>query len=216
MIERQGDLRTRITRWIKEKRGDGNPLYTFVEQPDSVIVRETNENGEAHIEISYPEGAYCIAWYLEKTGYFQFSNSDRAADGVLFVCHPNDQVDVHIIECKKTLGNSTWLKAISQLQESLTKVLAIAGVIGIEINKVCLGAAFRENHLDSANYAEPRVGAEPLADGTTESEATARARTLFEWRTGQVKLRGFAKPFPLAKIQLDPSTGRGSYSLPNP
>lgn len=216
MIERSGDLRARIVRWIKEKRGDGKPLYEFVSPPNFVVVREMNEGGEAHIEISYPDGAHCITWYLEKTGYFQFLEGDKAADGIFFVCHADARIEVHIIECKKTMTNSSWAQAKKQIQESLTKVLAIAGVLGIDIDNVCLGAAFRENRLDSDEYPEPRTGAGPL-DGARHSDDTiARARDLAEWRTGHVKFRGFAKPFPLAKIQLDAETGRGNYALPNP
>lgn len=216
MIERSGDLPTRISRWIKEKRGDGGSLYELISPPNRVVVREMNERGEAHIEISYPDSSHCIAWYLEKTGYFQFLEGDKAADGVFFVCHTDSRIDVHIIECKRTITNSTWAQAKKQLQESLTKVLAIAGVLGIEIDNVCLGAAFRDNRLDSAQYPEPRTGVDLLGEATLDSEMTARAGELKEWRTGQVKLRGFAKPFPLVKIQLDTSTGRGTYALPNP
>lgn len=213
MIEHLGDLHARIARWIKEKRGDGKPLYEFVSAPDPVVVCETNENGQAHIEVSYPDGAHCVVWHLEKTGYFQFLEGDKAADGIFFVCSSDSRVAVHIIECKKTMTQSNWEQVIKQLQESLSKILAIAGVLGIKIDHVYLGAAFRENRLD----ADPRWGVVPLDarnDGTPET--IGRARELADWKTARVHLRGFAKPFPLAKIQLDKETGRGSYALPNP
>ncbi|HRI71273.1 MAG TPA: hypothetical protein PK156_43870 [Polyangium sp.] len=194
-------------------------MYEFVVPPHSLIVSERNEAGKAHLEVAYPDGAHCIVWFLEKTGYFQFLQGDKDADGIFFVCHSDDRVDAYIIECKKTMTNSSWEQAKKQLQESLTKVLAIAGVLGIEINRVCLGAAFRESRLDSTTDPEPRVAVGVLdmdpAD-TSNTQINARARELAEWRTGEVKLRGFAKPFPLTKIQLDPQTGHGSYALPNP
>jgi hypothetical protein len=201
---------------MKERRRDDKPLYEFVTSPNLVIVRELDKAGEAHIDIAYPDGAHCIVWCLEKSGFFHFLQGDKDADGIFFVCHANHRVDAYIIECKKKITNSSWAQAKKQLQDSLAKVLAIAGVLGIEIDNVCLGAAFRVNCLDSEEYPEPRTGGELLDADAGRSETTARAHELAEWRTGQVRLRGFAKPFSLAKIQLDPDTGRGNYAPPNP
>ncbi|MBK9265086.1 MAG: hypothetical protein IPM54_35565 [Polyangiaceae bacterium] len=85
MIDRLGDLKTRIQRWIKEKRSDGKPLFEFVDPPNSVVVRETKEAGEAHVEYQLPEETHCISWHLESTGYFLFLKGEKSADGA-FLC----------------------------------------------------------------------------------------------------------------------------------
>ncbi len=218
MIERLGDLKTRIERWIKEKRKDDKPFYDLVNAPNQVIVRETNEAGEAHVECIIPEGSHCFVWHLESTGYFGFLKEGKTADGAFFICHEDGRIDAYIVECKKTMGASEWEKAKNQLQASLSQILALAGFLGIELAEVYLGAAFRVNRLDPEQSADLRFGPRLLEGDTSEAsrKVQGRAQEMLEWSTSQVHLRGFAKPFSLAKIQLDPETGRGCYAPPNP
>ncbi len=169
VMERSEPFERRLGAWIRAQRSDRSPLYEHVPAPGSVRIVEREAAGEADVECPVPEGCAWVHWRLD--GLFSFLKEDKNADGALLLCHPDGRYEAHVIECKRTVDQAKWHEIARQFRWTLGKLLAIAGVLGIQLDRVTLGTA---------------------------------------WMTDQVRLPGFAHPFPHVKIPLDAS-GRGTY-----
>ena len=119
----EGDIAERLADLVKAE------LYREVIAPEKAVVVEREDAGEAHVELTLPEGCTCIAWKLG-TGRFNFLQVDKNTDGAFFLYHVNGRVEAHIVECKKSVDRSHWGKAVEQMRWTLTKLLALAGALG--------------------------------------------------------------------------------------
>jgi hypothetical protein len=219
-MERSGDLSQRLAAWIcRPRKGtDEEPLYKEVRAPGTVLVVEREKAGEAEVECQVPDGCTCIDWKLGRTGLFGFLQEDKNADGALLLCRPDGSFEARIIECKRTVDQRKWSDILAQLRWSLSKLLAIAGVLDIEIRAATLGTAYRNDKLSEEESPNPTLG-KPLLDGGAmlgpeETEITAARLQQLAWMSDEVRLPGFARPFRHVKIRLDEATGRATHRLP--
>jgi hypothetical protein len=213
-MDRTHDLDQRLASWIRTLPGQG-PLYEVIADPGSARIVELERRGEAEVTCPAPGGCRWIHWKLQgATGFFQFLREDKNADGALLLCRQDGGYEAHVIECKRTVDQTKWHEIGKQFLWTLGKLLALAGVLGITLDRVTLGTAFRRDQLSEEESPNPAQG-RPVLDGPAaqdDDERTvteARQRQL-AWMNDEVRLPGFARSFRHVKIPLDPQ-GRGTY-----
>ena len=221
MLERQGSLRERLSFWIKEEKNkDGKRprrIYEVEEGPCTRLVEETNVAGEATVSCQVAANHTCVEFKLHKQdGIFEFLLECYNADGAFFIAHPGGDVSIWIVECKKTVHFGSWKHALDQFQWTAARLLAVAGVIGVEVREIALKTAFREDKLSPEGSPNPALGKLPLggnaAELPEEERRSSKGRLLLAWMSENVPLRGFAGRFAHTKVQLD-SAGIGSCTL---
>lgn len=218
MISASGTLRERVERLIKArakpKGGPERAVCTWVAAPGPVIVRETEQTGEAMVVLTVPEGCECIDLFLT-TGLFGILRQDKNADGAVLVILPDGAIEAHVIECKRTVFQDDWEEACKQMTWTLTKLQALAGALGERISGAVCYTAYREDRLsedESPNPAYPeRIIGIPESDA--EADLSWGRRKQLEWMRGRVRLRGFDEAFVHHRIPLDRATGRGAAAL---
>lgn len=215
-MDRSGDVTQRLAIWIRSKK-DGKPLslYRLAKSPDRVVVVEPSSSGKAEVTCPIPDGCECIEWQINENDLFMFLQETNNADGALLLRRPNGDFEAHIIECKKTVDQTKWPEILVQIQWTLGRLLAIAGVIDIKIQTAILGTAYRYDRLSEEESPNPTSGkpaldAPALRDLDEEQLNNARLKQL-AWMNDEVHLPGFQHPFRHVKIKLDEQTGSGSY-----
>ncbi|WP_437734147.1 hypothetical protein [Sorangium sp. So ce1335] len=220
MARHAGSLEQRLAAIIAPELGDGGPFYEVLRPPSQATVKETKKDGYAEVACTIPEGHICIQWRLDETGRFLFLRGDKNADGALLLIGPDDWVEAHIIECKRKVTQGKWEDILQQMRWTLYKLLALAGVLGLSIDEVHLGTAYRVDELSEESSPNPALG-KPTLGGTSQQTpgedllSESRLRQL-AWENDEVHLPGFQGAFRHVKVQLDETSGRGVYPTRTP
>ncbi|UQA56476.1 hypothetical protein [Polyangium aurulentum] len=209
-MKRADDLASRIETIFAKLPGETLPRFQFVTGPGEVIVHETEKKGYARIACRFGEGVRAIQWSIT-AGDLRPIGSEKNADGAVLLVRPDGALEAHVMECKQTIDSSTWKKALSQLEWTVIKLLAIAGALHERVERVVLYTAFRSNALAPDESADASLFELPL--GVEDSLASKRE---FPMRTSadetEVDLPGWASPFLLVKVRKD-EHGHASVDL---
>jgi hypothetical protein len=114
--------------------------------------------------------------------------------------------EAHILECKVTINQDAWSKAMRQMRWSLMRLRALAGVLGVRFQHVVLYTAFRKDEMlkDPVLLKMP-VGdwQPPTAEQAEAVDALKRQRDWPQEDTGEIRLEGFDERFLHRKVKLD-------------
>ncbi|WP_437622627.1 hypothetical protein [Sorangium sp. So ce1151] len=220
MARHSGSLEQRLAAIIAPALGDGGPFYEVLRPPSQPTVKETKKEGHAEVACIIPEGHLCIQWRFEETGRFLFLLGDKNADGAFLVIGPDGRIEAHIIECKRKVTQGKWEDILQQMRWTLYKLLALAGVLGLSIDEVHLGTAYRFDELSEESSPNPTLG-KPTLGGTSPQtpgadELSASRLRQLAWENDEVHLPGFDGAFRHVKVQLDETSGHGVYPTPAP
>lgn len=200
-----GDLKQRLENNIQASI-NGASVYQLLRPPQDAIVVETEVAGEASVVLALPEGCLCIQWTLP-TGLFRVLRLEKNADGAFILQRADGSFEAHVVECKKDVNRSTWPKARTQMRWTLSRLRALAGVLGIELRRGVLYTAYRTADLPPESAPNPTAQRRPIGpllgeDATSAGLVWAR-RVEREWVEDEVSLAGFDGHFVHCKIQLD-------------
>ena len=216
-----GGIEKRLAAHLRDKvtiRTSGEvPFYVLVRHPEKVVVVEQEVEGEARVECNLPEGALCVQWNLP-TGYFRFLKDEQNADGALLIWRDDGSHDgrfeAHVMECKKTVEQNSWSKALKQMRWTFLRLRALAGALGVPIQRVTFYTAFREHKFSSTSSRNALVPRSPITSRFAEpDEIIERPRRLqMAWENDDITLGDFEGRFAHTKIELD-KDGNGSIGL---
>jgi hypothetical protein len=195
-----GDLGQRLRTFIK------TTAYKVVLPPAKVTVIEPEKSGEADVECTIPEGCVCIDWTTSQD-MFNFLEGKNKADGAFVIHRADGKFEAHIVECKKTVDSSKWGVTTQQMRCTLSRLLAIAGTLGLSFSRVVLYTAFQTDNLssdESRNFATAKRTIVALPQQSeVEADLDWAGRQQLAWEKDQVYLRGFEGIFPHKKIKLN-------------
>jgi hypothetical protein len=181
-------------------------LVQIIRPPAPAFIWETESDGRAKVAFVLPENSYGVQWMF-KGNLFGFLKSNENADGALLVHRDDGSFDAHVVECKVTVNLDSWAKAKRQLRWTVTRLQAVAGALGIQIQRVFCYTAYRsddEMQPDSApdpTQAKLSLGDElPSAEVNREIDDTAQRQ--FDWPDSTIRLRDFDGLFPHERIEL--------------
>jgi len=172
----------------------------------TVPVRETDKDGFADVSCTLPAGAVCLRWDIEKVAFNFLRDARTAADGALLVVRGDGSVEAHVMECKRTVDHDEWAKAKRQMRWSLARLRALAGVLGVTIDRTCCYIAYREETFST----DP--GLVKLMLGDVDDPETRLLREQFDWPDATIDLGGYPRRWPHRKVRLD-GAGHGSIDL---
>lgn len=157
-----------------------------VPSPDraSVVIEETTDDGRAEVTFTAPPG-----WRLEKLCLercaFTWLEEQLSADGILLARSLEGTWQAHVVECKRTITEQKWPRVQRQLRGSCVRLLAVGGVLGLEIAKISLYTAYRQAKMFShTNFTAsmPRPGASGMPERFAQQLA---------WRASELPVDGF-------------------------
>ncbi|MGN0170901.1 MAG: hypothetical protein ACI39H_09105 [Lachnospiraceae bacterium] len=183
--------------------GEGQP----VQVSDKMFHLTEQGQGEADltIRISKP----CILFRDLENKKLQYFENQKCADYVIFE-NNEDRWRIHIFELKRSIGVAEWKKTKSQFSGALQNALALAGVLGIqvELKNLILYTVYRNDKLKDA--ANPAVARFHMHEKDNNSQRT----DCQDWNDGRITL-DFVEDINAEhhKIKLDIEHGIGECEL---
>lgn len=119
-------------------------------------VEERASDGAAEVILELPEPRECLHFRAEPSGgtrWFQYLKPQTCADGALLVPMSDGSYAAHIVECKASLDASKWVRVKQQFLGALLRLHAIAGLLGLSIERIQCYTAFRSSQLVSPSSA---------------------------------------------------------------
>ena len=165
-----------------------------------VKVVENNEDGRAEVDFKSEEILFKIS--CSEKNRLEYLKQRKVADASIFKFTDEDKVDLHVVECKKTLRDSDWAKAKKQFEGGLINSYGVCGILGKRINNIFFYTAYREERLSYTNTANPVLLKNTLGNKDLTSA--------IDWGRGRVSI--IDRQFEHRKIKLDES-GYGEYRL---
>jgi hypothetical protein len=175
----------------------------------AVTIEETTDDGRAEVTFTAPPG-----WRIEKLALercaFTWLEEQFSADGILLARPSDGSWQAHVVECKRTVTDGKWQKVQRQLRGSCLRLLAVNGVLGLELGKITLYTAFRRESISARTPDFTLATPPPGRTGTNERFAQRLA-----WQAGTLAIDGFG-PLEHHRIQLEDrgdDVGRATVSL---
>lgn len=161
------------------------------------------EKGEGKADLRIHAHGQCILIRNLETNKPDYFVNKKCADYVLFE-NTDDGWKAHIFELKRTVKADVWETEIKkQFQGAMQNILALAGVLGIEIKDIMLHTAYRNDKVnDMVNPVKQHLA----------MHYPNKSRT--DWNKEEIALDFLNLiSFRHDKIKLDIATGEGEYSL---
>lgn len=175
----------------------------------SAVVEENNDEGRAEVTFTAPLG-----WKLEKLSLercaFAWLDEPLCADGIVLAQSIAGDWHAHVVECKRTVTDEKWQRVQRQLRGSCLRLLAVGGVLGLEIDKITLYTAFRRTKISART---PDFALMTPPPGRVDPRERFAQR--LAWQAPRLPLEGFGM-LDHQRIQLDDrgdDVGRATVSL---
>lgn len=184
------------------------------------LLKETDiaelEDDGIRVDCSLAGVTTCIKLRLDPHD-IKFLRGGKCADFALLLARGGDAFEAHVLEFKKSVGEKEWLYVQEQLEWAVVRLLAIAGVLGIQIQAVTLYTVFCNDKLSRESAPDPVGMKIPVGPSDPERAAAARrwAEARRSWEQGRLHLEAFARDIEHCRIPAN--TGRASISCcPHP
>jgi hypothetical protein len=184
----------------------------------TAVVEEQSTEGNARVVLRLPPTVVGVEWKFQGHEFFPFLSTRKNADGALLLHAPGSkEVDLHVVECKRSVRSEQWLTVKQQFHGALLRLRALCAVLGFEIRRVVCYTAFREgnDHLSLRSNENPSLNKLPVLAQRPADDTRRRAfiELQREWLGASVTLDGFDAPIPHRKLVLDPATGEGEFTI---
>ncbi|WP_438007916.1 hypothetical protein WME89_03880 [Sorangium sp. So ce321] len=148
------------------------------------------EDAGVHVECSLDGATSCIQLRLEPQDV-QFLREGVCADFALLLSRGDDVFEAHIVELKKTIGDKDWAHVQKQLEWAIVRLMAIAGVLGIQIDRVTVYTAFCNDKLArerSPNLVNMKIPVGPPDTSASDASARRWAEARLSWERGKLRM----------------------------
>ncbi len=172
----------------------------YYEFGNEVKVIEKNESGKAEVIFSSENDLLSIC--LSEDNRLKYLKIANVADGTVCEFISDNELILHITECKKTINSKNWEKVKLQFKGGLTNSFGLCGILDKTVSKVIFYTAFREDKLNSLNTPNPI-----LLKSTIGNKQKTSA---IDWDSSGVNILN--TNFEHKKIKLD-ENGEGKYNL---
>ncbi|MGZ0087196.1 hypothetical protein ACWNXI_16955 [Caldibacillus thermoamylovorans] len=178
---------------------------SFYEKTDKnggrLYVIEQDKPGEARVTIHCPSEA--VVFSIKPNKGFSYLRTKNTPDGIVFIKRAEQLWELHIFECKKTVGESSWKKAKKQFEGGVLHARMLRGLLGIpHFSKVYVYTAYRYDQL-LEKTPNPSLLRQPVGQAVKE-------QPYIDWQDRSIWILG--EKVSHRRIPLDDS-GEGEYRL---
>jgi hypothetical protein len=183
---------------------------------DPVVIYEDATDGEARVTCTFPPGGVGLIFRLDEVG-FPFLRQRASVGWLVLLCLPDGSMDAHLVECKRTVNWRKWHEIKGQMAASVTRCLALAGALRVEIRRFHGYTAHRNDRLSVPRSPDPVFTRLPLGPGAVAREEPAETREArvgqLDWDADEIRLEEVGAAVPHRRVPLDPLSGVGRLEL---
>jgi hypothetical protein len=184
----------------------GAPVELFEEASD----------GEARVTCTFSPGSVGVFFKLDQVN-FPFLRQKKSVDWLVFLLHPDGSLDAHLVECKRTVSWRKWYEIRIQMAASVTRSLALAGALGVEIRHFHSYTAYRNDEISARLSPDPVFSRLPLGPGVVARKEPAETREVRsgqrDWEAAEIRLEGVDVLVTHRRVPLASSSGIGNVEL---
>ena len=166
-----------------------------------VNLYETTQDGRASLILKSKNTLFAIS--LSHKNKIVVFNHKQVADWIVVEFLDDHKINLHIIELKRTITETTWQKVKSQFLGAYEHSYLLKGVFNYEVNEILLYTAFVKDESNLLNTTNPVM----LKSTNGSSDKTSA----IDWTKDAIKIKEEEKEFKHVKIKLnlkkDISTG---------
>jgi len=163
-------------------------------------VIEKNEEGKAEIIFSSSDNFLSIC--LSEENRLKYLKRANVADGTVCKFIDDNTLELHIVECKRTINTKNWEKVKLQFEGGLINSYGLCGILDKKVAKIIFYTAYKNNKMDTLNTTNPILLKATLGNNQKSSA--------MDWKSKYVRIQN--REFEHIKIELD-SNGKGEFSL---
>jgi hypothetical protein len=144
----------------------------------------------------------------------QFLRERVCADFALLLARGDEAFEAHIVELKKTVREKDWTHVQEQLEWAAVRMLAIGGVLGVQIHGVTVYTAFCNDKLSresSPNLVGMKIPVGPTDISSSDANLRRWAEARLSWERGHVRMDVFGRDVEHRRIRAN-EAGRAAVA----
>lgn len=174
----------------------------------SVSLEEKAKDGKAELEINSANTLFAIS--LSHKDSIKVFKHQKVADWIVleFLDDTHKRINLHLIELKKTITDSSWQKIKEQLKGAYEHSFLLKALFNYEIDKICCYSAFVYDKLTSnsiANTTNPIL----LKNSVGNKNMTSS----IDWENDEVNITNQIINHKKIKLNLADEVGKGIYNI---
>jgi len=168
-----------------------------------VNLYETTQNGRASLILKSKNTLFAIS--LSHKNKIVVFNHKQVADWIVVEFLDNNKINLHIIELKRTITETTWQKVKSQFLGAYEHSYLLKGVFNYEVNEILLYTAFVKDESNLLNTTNPVM----LKSTNGSSDKTSA----IDWTKNVIKIKEQKFRHIKIELNLDKKVGIGEYEI---
>ncbi|KYD28509.1 hypothetical protein [Parageobacillus toebii] len=180
-------------------------VKNFYEKTESnggtLCIVEQEKTGEANLIVHCSSEA--VVFVIKPNNGFAYLKIKNTPDGILFIRDKQQNWELHIFECKKTVTEKSWDKVKKQFEGGILHAHMLRGLLDIPpFSRICVYTVYREEKL-LEKTADPSLLRRPVGE-------RLKSRPYEDWNDSSLRILNL--DIPHEHIRLDAS-GQGVYAI---
>lgn len=172
-----------------------------------VFIDENAEDGKAELELSSHNLLFAIS--LSNKNRIKVFKHQQVADWIVieFMDNEYSNINLHIIEIKRTITESSWSKTKLQFKGGLEHSFLLKGLFDYKIKNIYLYTAYVNVRLHTTNTTNPAL--------LKSTVGTYQQTSSVDWNNSQIHIDMGTFNHKKIELSLNENIAKGSYRLEN-
>jgi len=171
----------------------------------NVVIDEKANDGKAKLELSSQNPLFAIS--LSHKMSIKVFKHQKVADWIVieFLDETFKSVNLHLIELKRTITDSSWAKAKEQLKGALEHSFLLKGLFEYKIEEIFCYTAYVNDNLSTRDTTNPVLLKNSLGNHQQSSS--------LDWNSNEINIHNKWLQHKKIQLELVGDTGKGVYSI---
>ena len=172
-----------------------------------VLIDENAEDGKAELELSSHNLLFAIS--LSNKNRIKVFKHQQVADWIVieFMDNEYSNINLHIIEIKRTITERSWSKTKLQFKGGLEHSFLLKGLFDYKIKNIYLYTAYVNVRLHTTNTTNPAL--------LKSTVGTYQQTSSVDWNNSQIHIDMGTFNHKKIELSLNENIAKGSYRLEN-
>jgi hypothetical protein len=168
-----------------------------------IVLDEKENDGKVKLEIISKNKLFAIS--LSHKSKIKIFKNQKVADWIVVEFLIDKQINLHLIELKRTITTSSWQKIKEQLKGAYEHSFLLKGLFDYEINEIFCYSAYVYDKLNNINTTNPIFLKNSLGDKSQTSAV--------DWENNKINIHNLSVFHKKIVLELINDIGTGVYNL---
>lgn len=168
-----------------------------------IILDEKENEGRAELVLSSKNNLFAIS--LSNKDRITVFKNKKVADWIVLEFVNEMEVNLHLIELKRTITASSWTKIKAQLKGAFEHSFLLKGLFNYEIKQIFSYSAYIYDKLDTINTTNPVL--------LKNSVGNKKQTSAIDWSNDRIEIHGIDVYHKKIELSLEDDIAKGIYKL---